>query len=260
MTGIFTQLLDAIRSRRPVCLILIIGPGPLAGTRLVLSESEVVAGQLPQGPAAGWLQAGALEALATNRSLTRVAAEEILPGLEAYFEPYNPRPVLAILGGGHVGKALYDLAAPLPIFDLTVVDDRPAYANETRFPAARPVCCDFAETFDQVRIGPRDFIVIVTRGHRADRLCLQAALGTSARYIGMIGSRRKVLLTHKHLLEDGVTREALARVHAPIGLALGATGASEIAVSILAEMIAVKNGLDPTFVRSMRVELELPQT
>ncbi|MBI3891513.1 MAG: XdhC family protein, partial [Candidatus Wallbacteria bacterium] len=86
---------------------------------------------------------------------------------------------------------------------------------------------------------------------RADKLCLQAALGTSARYIGMIGSRRKVLLTYKHLAEDGVPRDRLGSVHAPIGLALGATGAAEIAVAVLAELIAVKNGIDPSRITAM---------
>ncbi|MBI3892008.1 MAG: XdhC family protein, partial [Candidatus Wallbacteria bacterium] len=199
MSATFGLLLDAIRQRRPVCLVVLVAPAARAGARMVLAADGVLVGELPPGPAGDWLRAGAAEALAASRTLTLTAPPEVEADLEAYFEPYPPRPGLVILGGGHVGKALYDLAAPFPIFDLTVVDDRPAYANETRFPIGRTVCCDFADTFGQIAISSADFIVIVTRGHRADKLCLRAALGTNARYIGMIGSKRKVLLTYQHL-------------------------------------------------------------
>src|SRR5207244_2801704 len=109
-----------------------------------------------------------------------------------------------------------------------------------------------------IDVTPESFVVIVTRGHRADRICLREALRTPARYLGMIGSRRKVLLTYKHLMEDGVTRAELERVHAPVGLALKATGAAEIAVSILAELIAVKNGVDPRIAGSLASNVTIP--
>jgi xanthine dehydrogenase accessory factor len=144
------------------------------------------------------------------------------------------------------------------MFDLCMVDDRPAYSDPERFPAARTVCCAFPEVFEHLTVTSDSFVLIVTRGHRADRICLEGALRTPAAYIGMIGSRRKVALTYKLLGQAGFGLTDFARVHAPVGLALGAIGAGEIAISILAELIAVKNGVDPAAAQSLSVTQPLP--
>ncbi|MBI4870538.1 MAG: XdhC family protein [Candidatus Riflebacteria bacterium] len=248
---LYSSLVDSLEHRRPVCLVLLLAPAGDTATRLLLAPDGAVAGELPAAPLGPWLQEGARQALAGRRAISLVAPPGVAAGVEAYFEPYPPRPGLLILGGGHIGKAVYDLTAGLGLFDLCIADDRPAYSDPRRFPAARTVCCDFAEVFQQVPVDRDGFVLIVTRGHRADRLCLSHALRTPARYIGMIGSRRKVALTYRHLRESGFGPADFARVHAPVGLALAACGASEIAVSILAELLAVKNGVDPSRVGSM---------
>jgi xanthine dehydrogenase accessory factor len=144
---------------------------------------------------------------------------------------------LYIFGGGHVSRALSKIAA-IAGFSVTVIDDRPEYANAVRFPeAARTIASDFVESFKQISPGPSSSIVIVTRGHKADEQVLGAAVATQAGYIGMIGSRKKVAATFEHLLARGVPPEALRRVRTPVGLDIGAVTPEEIAVSIVAEMI-----------------------
>jgi len=161
---------------------------------------------------------------------------------ELILEPIPGMPGLLVFGGGHISKYLSKTAS-LAGFRVTIVDDRPEYANPGRFPEAeQTLAVDFAEAFRRVRILPSTYLVIVTRGHRSDEEILEQAVQTQAKYIGMIGSERKVFSTYKSLVERGVSIESLKRVHAPIGLELGATTAEEIAVSITAEMIAVRRG------------------
>jgi xanthine dehydrogenase accessory factor len=128
-------------------------------------------------------------------------------------------------------------------FDVTVIDDRPDYASADRFPAG--VTCRVGEIdheLAQAKIGPSTYAVIVTRGHRNDGRALAAVIHSRAKYIGLIGSKRKVLAIFEDLLSRGVSREVLAKVHAPIGLDVGAVTPGEIAVSIAAELIAVRRG------------------
>lgn len=159
-------------------------------------------------------------------------------------EPVLGAPSLIIFGGGHVSKYL-SKAASLVGFRVTVVDDRPEYANAQRFPeAVRTLAVDFTEAFDQISIFPSTYVAIVTRGHRSDEEILEQALKRPAKYIGMIGSKRKILTTYEHLLERGISAESLKRVHAPMGLEIGARTAEEIAVSIVSELIALRRGED----------------
>jgi xanthine dehydrogenase accessory factor len=146
-------------------------------------------------------------------------------------------PALYIFGGGHVARDVSRIAS-LAGFRVTVIDDRPEFANPVRFPdAVRTIAADFIESFAQIALRPSSSIVIVTRGHKADEIVLEHAVRTSAGYIGMIGSRTKVAATFEHLSSRGVGPEQLRRVHAPIGLAIGAVSPGEIAVSIVAELI-----------------------
>jgi xanthine dehydrogenase accessory factor len=128
-------------------------------------------------------------------------------------------------------------------FHVTVLDDREDYANAERFPMADHVICgDFATELDHMDIDGTTYIVLVTRGHKQDELGLRHVVGSRAGYVGMIGSRRRVAAVLQHLREEGVPEEQLARVHAPIGLDIGAETPEEIAVSIIAEIIAVRRG------------------
>ncbi len=160
--------------------------------------------------------------------------------LEVFIEPVLPPALLYVFGAGHVAYNLYKVAA-IAGFDVVVVDDREAYANRERFPAAREV---IAEDFEAAtaRLNPPEssYIVIVTRGHRDDMRVLRWAITTRARYLGMIGSRRKTISIYKELEKEGIPAAKFANVHAPVGLEIGAVTPEEIAVAIVAEMIAVR--------------------
>ena len=160
--------------------------------------------------------------------------------LDIFVEPVLPPALLYLFGAGHVAVNLYRTAKNAG-FDVIVVDDREAYANRERFPEAREV---YAEDFEQAmsRLGPNEssYIVIVTRGHRDDMRVLRWAVKTPARYIGMIGSKRKTIAIFNELHKEGLTAELFERVHAPVGLDIGAITPEEIAVAITAELIAVR--------------------
>ena len=165
-----------------------------------------------------------------------------LPDGELLLEPITGRPNLIVFGGGHVSKSISTMAA-MAGFLVTIVDDRKEYANPDRFPEADcTLAVEFYEAFNHLTIKPSSYIVIVTRGHRSDEVVLEQALKTPAKYIGMIGSRRKVLTTYEHLVERGVTVEELRRVHAPMGLDIGAVTAEEIGISVVAQMINIRRG------------------
>ncbi len=160
--------------------------------------------------------------------------------LDVFIEPILPPALLYVFGAGHVSTALYKTAMAAG-FDITVIDDRESYANRERFPQAREV---IAEDFEHAmsHLNPREaaYIVIVTRGHRDDMRVLRWAVQTPARYIGMIGSKRKTITIFRELQKEGLRPELFDRVHAPIGLDIGAVTPEEIAVSITAELIAVR--------------------
>jgi xanthine dehydrogenase accessory factor len=161
---------------------------------------------------------------------------------EWIFEPIMGNPSLIIFGGGHVSKFVSRSAA-MAGFQVTIVDDREKFANPDRFPEANETrVLDFADALSHLTIKPSTYIVIVTRGHRFDEIVLEQSLKTPAKYIGMIGSKRKVLTAYEHLTERGVTAEELRRVHAPIGLDIGAVTAEEIGISIVAELIRIRRG------------------
>ncbi len=164
--------------------------------------------------------------------------------LEIFIEPVLPPAELYIFGAGHVAASLYKVAR-IAGFDITVVDDREVYASRERFPEAQEV---IAEDFDKVtsRLQPSEssYIVIVTRGHRDDMRVLRWAVQTPARYIGMIGSKRKTITIFKELQKEGLAPELFDRVHAPVGLDIGAITPEEIAVAITAELIAKRRNVE----------------
>ena len=160
--------------------------------------------------------------------------------LEIYIEPVLPAAHLYLFGAGHVALQVFRVAS-IAGFDVTVVDDREQYANRERFPGARDLYAeDFERACAQLSPSEADYIVIATRGHKDDMRVLRWAVETSTRYVGMIGSERKWLAIAKELRREGVSEEKLERVHSPVGLDIGAITPEEIAVSIVAEMIAVR--------------------
>ena len=153
---------------------------------------------------------------------------------------------LIIAGAGHVGAAVAKLAIDLD-FQVTVIDDRADLAGADRFPSPiRPVVGDIEQTLRAQELGPRTFVVIVTRGHHHDEQALSAVIDSDAAYIGMIGSRRKVKLIFDDLVAAGVAPDRLQRVHAPIGLSIGGVTVPEIALSIVAELVQVRRAEKPT--------------
>jgi len=161
--------------------------------------------------------------------------------LEVFVEPILPQPVLYLFGGGHVSMAVAKAAAAAG-FGVSVVDDREAFANKERFPMAQEVYTSFGEAFEKIRPNASTYLVIVTRGHKDDMRVLGWAVRTEARYVGMIGSKRKVLSVYKALENEGYKPEEFEQVFAPMGLEIGALSPEEIAISIVAELVAVRRG------------------
>ena len=160
--------------------------------------------------------------------------------LEIFIEPVLPPVLLYIFGAGHVSTSLYKTAKDVG-FDVTVIDDREAYASRERFPEAREVIAqDFDQAMNSLKPTEAAYIVIVTRGHRDDMQVLRWAVQTKARYVGMIGSKRKTIGIFRELQKEGLSSQIFERVHAPIGLDIGAVTPEEIAVAITAELIAVR--------------------
>jgi xanthine dehydrogenase accessory factor len=199
-------------------------------------DGNVIEGKPLAGKTDGVLHNAIQRVGLTHRS-ERIQADSV----EYVIEFVQSEPPLVVFGGGHVGRIVSRCAA-LGGFRVTVVDDRPEFANSDRFPEADIVCCQsFEEAIEKVHITPSTFVVIVTRGHRHDEVVLEKTLQFDPRYVGMIGSKRKVILAFKHLMADGISRERLSKVHAPVGLSIGAKTAEEIGISIVAELIAVRH-------------------
>lgn len=160
--------------------------------------------------------------------------------LEVFIEPVLPTPLLYIFGAGHVALELYR-AAHNAGFNVIVTDDREMYASAERFPEAqRVIALDFDTALAGLSPSESSYIVIATRGHRDDMRVLRWAVQTPARYIGMIGSKRKAITVYRELLKEGLAPELFDRVHSPVGLDIGAVTPEEIAVSIMAELIGVR--------------------
>jgi len=167
-----------------------------------------------------------------------------LPGgdLRVYVEVHLPPPVLLVVGGGHVGQQVA-AAGALAGFEVWVLDDRPSFASPSRFPAARRVLCGpLVDELTALDPGPRHHVVLVTRGHTQDRACLLALAGAPVAYLGMIGSRTRVQAVRNALLAEGVPEAWLDRLRAPIGLDIGARTPGEIAIAVVAEVIAARRG------------------
>jgi xanthine dehydrogenase accessory factor len=180
------------------------------------------------------------------KSAELLAEPEPEPSLStAYFEPVLPKPTLVIFGGGHIGAAVGKLAA-WSGFEIIAVDDRPSFANKERFPdAARIIVDDPAKVAKEFSVDADTYLCIVTRGHRHDAVILKEVIHSKAGYIGMIGSKRKVRTVMEGFIKDGVcTAEEFRRVYSPMGVAIRSLTVEEIAVSVVAELIAKRRGAE----------------
>ena len=226
--------LEAVRSERPALLVRVVAPADRAGTVAVLTEDR----------AEGWspelaeLKVGALAALGEGRSRTvtaRLGERDATVFLEAIAMP----PLLAIVGATHVGQALAHLAKAVG-YRVVVLDPREALANAERFPGMEIVAAWPQEGLATLRFGPSSAIAILAHDDKFDHPALVAALRSAAGYVGAIGSRTTNEKRVAWLRSQGVTERDIARIHAPIGLDIGATSVEEIALAILAEIVAVR--------------------
>lgn len=185
------------------------------------------------------------EAITDLRAYDGIRAVEVAEGpVELYLEVRRPIQDLVVVGAGHIAQPMAHLGALLG-YRITVLDDRPDFATRERFPdAERLIRADFSDPFEEVALHERTHLLLVTRGHKYDFECLIRALRAdpTPAYIGMIGSRRRVRATFVQLIEEGIDRERIDRIHAPVGLDIGAETPEEIAVAVGAELVMLNRG------------------
>jgi len=255
-SAVYTHLLSRRESGRDSAVVTLIGPGEAVRGKILVSPD--ISGTDREDITALRKMAGEVPASFEETLQSAIGRQAVVrlpfPRGELIIEPVIGLHDLLIFGGGHVSKYVSRSAA-MAGFRVTVIDDRPEYANPQRFPEAyRTLAVGFDDSWGQIQIRSSTSIVIVTRGHKFDERLLERAVKTQARYIGMIGSRRKVVATFANLVRRGISRDLLRDVHAPIGLNIGALTAEEIGVSITAELIAVRRGaVSPAGMMSDRV-------
>ena len=235
------EIMEAYERGNPVGVATVVrsdsGRGEV-GSRVLLREDGTTYGTLGDPD----LDEMALEAARRVSDLGNNEHVMTHDGVEIFVEGFTTPPTLVLVGGGHVARATYDLACLLG-YRVYVVDDRPQFANKERFPKAEDtiVVPDYTQGLDQIPINANTYIVVATRGHWFDDLALEAAVKTPAKYIGLLGSRRKTILIYQRLVQQGMPADRLKAVHAPVGLNIGALEPGELAVSIMSEIIAFRH-------------------
>jgi xanthine dehydrogenase accessory factor len=251
--NIYEEIVALRRSgRRAVLVTLISGKGSVpsaASSKLLVREDGSTLGSIGGGFVEAEVCRLAPEVLKSERprkiafdlNQHPAADQGMVCGgsMELYLEPIVPPPTLVLFGAGQTPMAVYQVAA-LSGFNVTVIDDYPEQLNAERFSSATRIVGASIEILPRLAIDADSYIVIMTRAHSEDMEILRWAVTTGARYIGMIGSQRKVISIFKHLDREGVPANLLEPVHAPIGLDIGAMTPEEIAVSVVAELISVR--------------------
>jgi xanthine dehydrogenase accessory factor len=269
MKDVFAAALQAAQGGEPAALVTVIsteGSTPQkAGAKMVVYPDGRIVGTIGGGCVEAEMTWRARQAIEERRSqvasyeLTAEQAGEdglICGGrMEVFIEPIESTPTLCLFGAGHVAQPLARMAKAAG-FRVEVADDRVKFASRERFPDADLVLVeDFALAAERMTLGPNTYAVVVTRGHKGDEEALATCLGKGLRFVGLLASRPKFVHIAAALEERGVSPETLATIHSPLGLQLGAVTPEEIAVSVLAEMIAVRRGVAPAEVRSLKMEL-----
>ena len=238
-----SEIVDAYDGGQPVSLATVIKAtedGPPMGAKLLLRVDGSVSGSLGSAE----LDARAIEIAQKVADVGSNESFSTADGTEVFVEGFTTPPTLVMVGGGHVGKATADLAHSLG-YRVYLVDDRPEFSNEERFPyAEKTVVATYDKWAEELDLNVNSFVVVATRGHRYDDMALESALRTCARYIGLLGSRRKTIMIYRRLLQQGVSLERIKEVYAPVGLNIGALEPAELAVSIMSEIIMVRRGGD----------------
>jgi xanthine dehydrogenase accessory factor len=233
------DVLAASSGGRPVALATLLrkqGHDIEASGKLLVETDGAVHGEM--GARAAQVTRAALESLQRGTPRTVPLDEDH----EVLVEPVLAKPRLVVAGGGHVGLALAKMAAMLE-YEVTVIDDRPEFSERERFgPGVDVIRMDMAEALRTMPMAWNTFVVIASRGHKLDAACLREAVKREARYVGLLGSKRKTVLIAEMLRDEGVSEERIRAVHAPIGLDLGGRTPSEIALSVLAEISMERYG------------------
>jgi xanthine dehydrogenase accessory factor len=253
---VFAAALAALESGEDAALVTIVstqGSTPQrVGARLLVYADGRTIGTIGGGCYENDAAGRAREAIRTRKAgVTRYDLSDDVAGenglicggrMEVFIEPLDASPRLVIVGAGHVSQHVARMAADVG-FRVHVLDDREAFANRDRFPSADEVTvAGIAEFLQAAALPGSAFVVVVTRGHTHDLAAIRALAGRPLRYVGMIGSRAKVARIFEALRAEGAPPEWLDGVHAPIGLQIGAVTPEEIAVSIVAELVAVRRG------------------
>ena len=236
------ELLEALnegfKEHKRVALATPLPPTQGRPRRLVLPDGQMI-GTLGDAALDAWITSQAMGAMTegTSRTVTHPEKRE-----ELFIEVQISPPSLIIAGGGHIAVPLAGLGTMMG-FKVVVLDDRPDFANRERFPEADEVlAADFGETLSDYPIDDQTYVAIMTRGHSHDMECLLQVIESPAAYIGMIGSRRRVRGVFELVKAEGYSEDLLARVHAPIGLDIGAQTPEEIALSIMSEVVRARRG------------------
>ena len=228
---------NALHDREGDFLLATVLEGPAQGERVLLRNTAPV---WPEELPAFWGEHLPALAAVTSSGILKSAGQRI------FVERFGAAPQLVVCGGGHVGASVVRLAKLLGL-PVTALEDRPEFAEELRQAGADAVLClPFAEGLAQIPGGQETYFVVVTRAHSCDIACLRSILQKPAAYVGMMGSRKRAALVHTQLAELGLPQERIDALHAPIGLSIGAKTAQEIALSILAEIVSVKNSRQQT--------------
>jgi xanthine dehydrogenase accessory factor len=252
------EVLRAAREGPPIAVATVISAPeavePVAGSKLLVRGDGSMLGSFAEGPLGRAVVEDCLQALnrfprqpvqalyyrTEGERIHRLEAKEDAEAFEVMVEIVEAPVSLLIVGGGHIGLSLATIGEHVG-FSVAVMDDREMYANAERFPMADYVAAgDFTQLLADFPIGRNTYVVMVSRGHKQDETALRAVVARGAGYVGMIGSKRRVSTVLRHLAEEGYPLESLERVYTPIGFDIGAETPEEIAVSIIAEIIAVR--------------------
>ena len=241
---LFDEILEAYEGRGDRALATCVRTGASSdpSSRLFVRADGTRVGSLGDAPLDDLAASAALEQMPRGREQW-LEVPEAAEGqtTQIYVEAFTHPATLVIAGGGHVGKALYSLACFLG-FRTIIVDDRSQFANKERFPEADRIIVDaFDRGLREIGMGPNHFVVVATRGHKLDDVALLEAARSNASYVGLLGSKRKAVLIFRSLYQAGVSESRVRQIRAPVGLDIGGRQPEEIAVSILAEIVAVRN-------------------
>jgi xanthine dehydrogenase accessory factor len=258
---LLAELLQSIDEGRPVAMVTVVKAGgnyaAALGRRALVWLDREPSGSLNLDDLEAQVLADATQALTQRRPQMLTYVDE---QVELFVEVQRRPPTLIIAGAGHVAQPLATLGKLID-FEVVVIDDRPQYANTERFPQAdRVIAAPFRPTLRDWSIDADTFIVLVTRGHSHDVECLLEVLDSPARYIGMIGSKRRVRAVFDLLeQEQGIPREKFDRVYAPVGIDIGAESPAEIGVCIIAEVVNVyRGGRAESLSDALRADRHLP--